>query len=322
MPERELPRDAQLIRLKLLQRKQVRSPDREPAQNRHSAEQRELPAKRRAEDRLTVRQNAARDRLRMLPAQTRKLLRRKKPVKRRAVQGAGSADAEDKRYSNIPPEKVRTKREKAARQGYEDMLATGTISKPSRKKSKAEEDTTAIRRPADKTAAKQPAPKPSTKKAEVDEYDDDDEYYDDEPRFRAMRIILGIISTLGFAFFIYRGFVTGLTSTANETGTTSGITYIVVALCLLVAALLYFIMVSRSTVFAFLLPMVFYLGGAVFAFLQRGDDLQLLIAAVAGGVLAVISLILAIASRGGGYEDDDDYDDAFEDDYADDDYDD
>ena len=40
------------------------------------------------------------------------------------------------------------------------------------------------------------------------------------------------------------------------------------------------------------------------------------------GVLAVISLILAIASRGGGYEDDDDYDDAFEDDYADDDYDD
>ena len=154
-----------------------------------------------------------------------------------------------------------------------------------------------------------------------DEYYED-EYYDDEPRFRAMRIILGIISTLGFAFFIYRGFVTGLTSTANETGTTSGITYIVVALCLLVAALLYFIMVSRSTVFAFLLPMVFYLGGAVFAFLQRGDDLQLLIAAVAGGVLAVISLILAIASRGGGYEDDDDYDDAFEDDYADDDYDD
>lgn len=63
--------------------------------------------------------------------------------------------------------------------------------------------------------------------------------------------------------------------------------------------------------------MLFYLGGGVFAFLQRGDDLQLLIAAGACAVLAVISLILAIASRGGDY-DDDEYDDAFEDDYADD----
>lgn len=249
----------------------------------------------------------------------------RKPVKKRPVQEAKAGNDEEKRYSNIPSEKVRTKHEKAVRQGYEDMLATGTIGKPGKgRKSKADEDTTAIRRPGDKNSAVRQTPpvKPSTKKAEVDDYDeDDDEYYDDEPRFRAMRIILGILSVAGFAFFIYRGFMTGLTSTANETGTTTGITYIVVALCLLVAALLYFIMNSKATVFAFLLPMVFYLGGGVFAFLQRGDDLQLLIAAVAGGVLAVISLILAIASRGGGDEDDD-YDDAFEDDYADDDYDD
>lgn len=249
----------------------------------------------------------------------------RKPVRKRPVQDTKAGNEEEKRYSNIPSERVRTKHEKAVRQGYEDMLATGTIGKPEKgRKSKADEDTTAIRRPGDKNnAVKQTPPvKPSTKKAEVDDYDDDDDdYYDDEPRFRAMRIILGILSVAGFAFFIYRGFMTGLTSTANETGTTSGITYIVVALCLLVAALLYFIMNSKATVFAFLLPMVFYLGGGVFAFLQRGDDLQLLIAAVAGGVLAVISLILAIASRGGGDEDDD-YDDAFDDDYADDDYDD
>ena len=166
-----------------------------PAQRRAEGASGEAPRRRPADGQAKRRprpaENASGSNAEAAPA--------KKPVKRRAVQGAGSADAEDKRYSNIPPEKVRTKREKAARQGYEDMLATGTISKPSRKKSKAEEDTTAIRRPADKTAAKQPAPKPSTKKAEVDEYDDDDEYYDDEPRFRAMRIILGIISTLGFA---------------------------------------------------------------------------------------------------------------------------
>ena len=100
-------------------------------------------------------------------------------------------------------------------------------------------------------------------------------------------------------------------------------TYVILALCMLVSALLYFIMQSKNTIFAFLLPMVFYLGGTVFAFIQRGDDLQLLIAAIAGAVLAVISLILAITSRGGGYDDEEeDYDDAFEDDYADDDYDD
>ena len=68
---------------------------------------------------------------------------------------------------------------------------------------------------------------------------------------------------------------------------------------------------------AFLLPMLFYLGGGVFAFLQKGDDMQLLFAAIAGAVLAVISLILAITSRGGYDDEEEDYDDAFEDDYAD-----
>ena len=61
--------------------------------------------------------------------------------------------------------------------------------------------------------------------------------------------------------------------------------------------------------------MIFYLGSAVFAFLRKGDDLQLFVAAVVAAVLAVVSLILAITSRGG--DDYDDYDDAFEDDYAD-----
>lgn len=61
----------------------------------------------------------------------------KKPVKKRRPKDAGDPVQEtndEKRYSNIPPEKVRTKREKAVRKGYEDMLATGTIgSRPKRK---------------------------------------------------------------------------------------------------------------------------------------------------------------------------------------------
>ena len=234
----------------------------------------------------------------------------KKPVKKRRTED--SEPAEEKRYSNIPPEKVRTKREKAARKSYGDMLETGTIDKKAvkKKKKQLEDETSEIRR------------NTQNKKYEagVDEYDDD-EYYDDVPRFRPMRIILGILSLAAFGYLIYRGFVTGLADTTEGGAVSSGMTFVILALCMLVSALLYFIMQKKNTVLAFILPMIFYLGAAVFAFIQRGDDLQLLIAAIAAAVLAVISLILAITSRGGGYDDEDDYDDAFEDDYADDDYD-
>ena len=208
----------------------------------------------------------------------------KKPVKKRRTED--SEPAEEKRYSNIPPEKVRTKREKAARKSYGDMLETGTIDKKAvkKKKKQLEDETSEIRR---NTQNKK-------YEAEVDEYDD---------------------------YLIYRGFVTGLADTTEGGAVSSGMTFVILALCMLVSALLYFIMQKKNTVLAFILPMIFYLGAAVFAFIQRGDDLQLLIAAIAAAVLAVISLILAITSRGGGYDDEDDYDDAFEDDYADDDYD-
>ena len=234
----------------------------------------------------------------------------KKPVKKRRTED--SEPAEEKRYSNIPPEKVRTKREKAARKSYGDMLETGTIDKKAvkKKKKQLEDETSEIRR---NTQNKK-------YEAEVDEYDDD-EYYDDVPRFRPMRIILGILSLAAFGYLIYRGFVTGLADTTEGGAVSSGMTFVILALCMLVSALLYFIMQKKNTVLAFILPMIFYLGAAVFAFIQRGDDLQLLIAAIAAAVLAVISLILASTSRGGGYDDEDDYDDAFEDDYADDDYD-
>lgn len=234
----------------------------------------------------------------------------KKPVKKRRTED--SEPAEEKRYSNIPPEKVRTKRENAARKSYGDMLETGTIDKKAvkKKKKQLEDETSEIRR---NTQNKK-------YEAEVDEYDDD-EYYDDVPRFRPMRIILGILSLAAFGYLIYRGFVTGLADTTEGGAVSSGMTFVILALCMLVSALLYFIMQKKNTVLAFILPMIFYLGAAVFAFIQRGDDLQLLIAAIAAAVLAVISLILAITSRGGGYDDEDDYDDAFEDDYADDDYD-
>ena len=234
---------------------------------------------------------------------------KKRPVHRETAE-------EEQKYGNIPSEKVRAKREKAARKSYEDMLATDPERKPVKKK---KTDTEASRqKPISKVEEDTSRKKPKTKVEDYDDYDDAD--YDDydnaEPRFRAFRIVLGILSLAGFAFFIYRGFVTGLNSVSSGDGSTAGMTYIIIALCMLVSALLYLIMQKKNTIFAFLLPMLFYLASAVFAFLRRGDDMQILIGAIAGAVLAVISLILAIVSRGGDdYEDEDEYDDPFEEDH-------
>ena len=157
---------------------------------------------------------------------------------------------------------------------------------------------------------------------EIDDYEDD--YYESVPRFRAVRIILGIISLAGFGFFTYKGFMTGLNGTTDGGGTSG--TFYTLSLPF-VCSYLHFSILSckkSNTIFAFLLPMLFYLGSGVFAFLKRGDDLQLLIAAIVSGVLAIISLILAITSRGGSDYDDseENYDEAFEDDYAEEEFDD
>ena len=241
----------------------------------------------------------------------------KKPVKKRVMRREAPAEGEAQQYGNIPPENVRVKREKAARRGYEDMLSTDPEHKPLKKKKAViddidtDENESVKSESARQTAEAKAAPK--VPEPEVDDYDDDDYDYEDEARFRPGRIFLGIISLLGFGFFIYRGFVTGLSSTGDNAS--AGMTYIILALCLLVSALLYLIMQNKSTVFAFLLPMIFYIGTGVFAFLRRGDSMELFIAAIACAVLAVLSLILAILSRGGDDYDDDDYEDAFEDEH-------
>ena len=240
-----------------------------------------------------------------------RILKERARARKAAAQKAATAptdatnDSEEQKYGNIPAEEIRDKREKAVRKGYEDMLATDPDSKAAKKKKKEEAETAKA--------------KEDVKSKKMDDYDDekssDDEYeyVDEYPRFRPGRILLGIISLLAFGFCIYKGFVTGLRTTGADVTSAPGMNYVIVALCMLVTALLYFIMNNRDTLFAFLIPMIVYIGGAVFAFLKHGDEFELLILAGVSGVLAVISLILAIASRGGDdYDDEDDYDDPFE----------
>lgn len=230
--------------------------------------------------------------------------RARKAAAQKATTDATTTDnSEEQKYGNIPAEEIRDKREKAVRKGYEDMLATDPDSKAAKKKKKEEAETAKA--------------KEDVKSRKMDDYDDENddeyEYVDEYPRFRPGRIILGIISLLAFGFCIYKGFVTGLSTSGADVTSASGMNYVIVALCMLVTALLYFIMNNRDTLFAFLIPMILYIGCAVFAFLKHGDEFELLILAGVSGVLAVISLILAIASRGGDdYDDEDDYDDPFE----------
>ena len=228
---------------------------------------------------------------------------RKAAAQKAATDATATDNSEEQKYGNIPAEEIRDKREKAVRKGYEDMLATDPDSKAAKKKKKEEAETAKA--------------KEDVKSRKMDDYDDEDddeyEYVDEYPRFRPGRIILGIISLLTFGFCIYKGFVTGLSTSGADVTSASGMNYDIVALCMLVTALLYFIMNNRDTLFAFLIPMILYIGCAVFAFLKHGDEFELLILAGVSGVLAVISLILAIASRGGDdYDDEDDYDDPFE----------
>ena len=228
---------------------------------------------------------------------------RKAAAQKAATDATATDNSEEQKYGNIPAEEIRDKREKAVRKGYEDMLATDPDSKAAKKKKKEEAETAKA--------------KEDVKSRKMDDYDDEDddeyEYVDEYPRFRPGRIILGIISLLAFGFCIYKGFVTGLSTSGADVTSAPGMNYVIVALCMLVTALLYFIMNNRDTLFAFLIPMILYIGGAVFAFLKHGDEFELLILAGVSGVLAVISLILAIASRGGDdYDDEDDYDDPFE----------
>ncbi len=234
---------------------------------------------------------------------------RKAAAQKAATDATATDNSEEQKYGNIPAEEIRDKREKTVRKGYEDMLATDPDSKAAKKKKKEEAETAKAK----EDVKSRKMDDYDDEKSSDDEDDDEYEYVDEYPRFRPGRIILGIISLLAFGFCIYKGFVTGLSTSGADVTSAPGMNYVIVALCMLVTALLYFIMNNRDTLFAFLIPMIVYIGSAVFAFLKHGDEFELLILAGVSGVLAVISLILAIVSRGGDdYDDEDDYDDPFE----------
>lgn len=237
-----------------------------------------------------------------------------KATTKKNAAGASSQNAasptDSRRYGNIPPEKIRAKREQAVRSSYEEMLATDPNSKFAKKK-KASTD------PASSKKAKRHTEPTKNTSAAKFAPEMDEELEAPAPKFRVLRIVFGLISIAAFGFFAYKGFLAGLNNISSGSATNAGTTYIVLALCMLLSGLLLLIMNKKRTVFAFLLPMLFYIGSAVFAFLKRSSDKWLLYGAVLGAILAVIFLILAIASGRADDEDyyEDEYDDSFDEDH-------
>lgn len=190
-------------------------------------------------------------------------------------------DDDDLKLGNIPSEKVREKRERKVKQGYAEMVAADS-----------------------KNTAK------STEKKQTNMSDSYDDY---EPivRFRALRVIFGIISILIAGFYAYNSY------TADLFNSTTGMTFLILAGCMALAGLLLIILNATNNIFAFLLPMILYLASGLYAFLNRGDDTFLLYSAIVGAAFSVLFIILAISSRGD-EEDYDDFDDDSEEDEEDD----
>ena len=236
------------------------------------------------------------------PADGEATPKKRRPIEEEATLSSASETTEEQKYGNIPPQHVRAQRERAMRKGYEDMLSTD----PSYRSNK-------ISNTDDLSDLKQ-----RTMNAYDDINDDDwDDEYEPKARFRVLRVLLGILSIGGFGFCVYSALMAGLDGILSGDTASAGMTYAILAACMFVSALLLLIMQKSNSVFAFILPMLLYLGGGVYAFMKRQGEANLLYCAIAGLVLAVIFLILTIASRGDSddYDSSDDYDDPFEDDF-------
>lgn len=234
---------------------------------------------------------------------------------RRSVAKKSGSSSGEQRYGNIPPDRVRAKKEHAVRKGYEDMLSTDPNYKPPKKKRPASEDET---EPAKRERPASVKQRPHTK---IEEPEDDDvedeemEYEEVKGRFRLPRILIGILSIVAAGFFAYGGFFTGLDNIAAGGTASTGTVFIVYGICMLAAGLLLIILQNNNSILAFLLPMLAYFIGAAFTFLNRQGESRLLYCAVAGVVFGIVFLILGIISRNSGYDDSEDYEDPYGDDY-------
>lgn len=192
-------------------------------------------------------------------------------------------------YSNIPPEHVRTKREKEMRQNYEALLNI------KEEKQNAENE-----------------------KEDGVSYDGFDHLLEEEPSCRGIRLLLGILSLVGAAYLGYLAFSSGNITTFIHTRDLTGTASMLLVICLFFGGIITLCMQNRNSVPAFLIPAILYIGGSVGGAFLPGSVLivkiLICITAVFGAfmlfflccakkihiALRILVLIIALAACGGG----------------------
>lgn len=238
-----------------------------------------------------------------------------------------------KKYGNIPPAHVRHTSEISVKKGYEDMLSTSSMSKKElraaakraamerkvhRQESEdpiSQEHAQRRQRPHshrhetdlshDRRAARKEhaAPAHHTHREPVDTYD----HTEDHIHLRIPRVILGLLSLIAFAAFAYRGVSVALHSQTGFKG--HPITLLTIAGCCLLSALFFLILQKKNTVFAFILPIIFFGAAAAYGYINKGGSRLMIYAIGAFAAMALITLVLLVIylTSGDGY--DEDYDD-------------
>lgn len=186
---------------------------------------------------------------------------------------------EEQTYSNIPPEEIRNEREKEMKANYEAML-------------------------------------------NIKEDSDDDSgqlSVEDLPVFSGLRIVIGIVSILCAVFLGYQAYSSGIFTTFIHTPGLTGIAGMLLAVCFILGGLITLFTHRSNSAPAFLLPCIFYLGGAIGCFFVPGSvmivQILLFVSALIGAfllfalccakkvpiILRILIFILAVAAAFGAF---------------------
>lgn len=182
-------------------------------------------------------------------------------------------------YSNIPPETVRNEREKEMKANYEAMLNI----------------------------------------KENEGSDDLSEEEGEAPVLGGFRILAGIVSILCAAFLAYQAYDSGIATTFIHTPGLTGTAGMMLGICLLIGGLIVLFTHRRNSAAAFVVPCIFYLGGAIGGFFIPGSvmivQILLFVSALIGAfllfalccakkihvALRILVLIIAVAAAAGAY---------------------
>lgn len=104
-----------------------------------------------------------------------------------------------------------------------------------------------------------------------DEESESEQKDDVVPVFGGFRILIGIVSILCAAFLAYQAYDSGIFTTFIHTPGLTGIAGMVLAACFLIGGLAVLFTHRRNSAPAFIVPCIFYLGGAVGGFFIPGS---------------------------------------------------